>query len=86
MTFFDYVQKHAYDCASSRTTRSSSRSTNRALNVRDSVFQKYPKLADVINPLASALDTKTLQKLDSDVDEQADTPAQVATQFLKDHG
>jgi osmoprotectant transport system substrate-binding protein len=59
---------------------------NPALNVRDSVFQKYPKLAEVIAPIAKALDTTTMQKLNSDVDNQGDTPAQVAKSFLKDHG
>ncbi|PZS19147.1 MAG: glycine/betaine ABC transporter substrate-binding protein [Pseudonocardiales bacterium] len=59
---------------------------NPALNIRDSVFQKYPKLADVFAPISKALDTKTMQGLNSDVDNQGDSPAQVATQFLKDHG
>ncbi|MEO7261397.1 MAG: glycine betaine ABC transporter substrate-binding protein [Jatrophihabitantaceae bacterium] len=59
---------------------------NPALNIPDSIFQKYPKLADVINPIAKALDTKTMQGLNSDVDNQGSTPAQVAKDFLKDHG
>ncbi|MEP6695438.1 MAG: glycine betaine ABC transporter substrate-binding protein [Pseudonocardiales bacterium] len=56
---------------------------NPALNVRDSVFTKYPALADVFAPIAKALDTATMQKLNSQVDNDGDTPAQVAKDFLK---
>ncbi len=59
---------------------------NPALNVNDAVFKKYPKLAEVINPIAKALDTKTMQKLNADVDVRGDSPAQAAKAFLKDKG
>ncbi|MEP7021084.1 MAG: glycine betaine ABC transporter substrate-binding protein [Pseudonocardiales bacterium] len=59
---------------------------NPAINVTDAIFQKYPKLADVLNPIAKALDTATMQKLNADVDINGDTPAQAAKGFLKDKG
>lgn len=59
---------------------------NPALNIRESVYQKYPKIADVIAPLTKALDTKTMQGLNSDMVNKGESPAQIATQFLKDHG
>jgi osmoprotectant transport system substrate-binding protein len=58
---------------------------NPSLNVRNSVFQKYPKLADVFAPIAKALDTTTMQKLNSQVDNDDLSPAEVAQTFLKDH-
>jgi len=57
---------------------------NPALNVRDNVLQKHPKLAEVINPIAKALDTKTMQKLNADFDVRGDTAAQIAESFLED--
>lgn len=59
---------------------------NPSLTVRQSVLDQYPKLADVIAPIARALDTTTMQKLNASVDVQGDTPAQAATNFLKDKG
>jgi len=59
---------------------------NPALNVRNDVFAKNPRLADVFEPIAKALDTKTMQKLNSDADNQGDTPKQIAEDFLKDKG
>ncbi|MEP7019505.1 MAG: glycine betaine ABC transporter substrate-binding protein [Pseudonocardiales bacterium] len=58
---------------------------NPALNVRDSVFQKYPKIADVFAPIATALTTETMQGLNSQVDNDGDSPAQAATSFLDKH-
>ena len=57
---------------------------NPALNVRQDVFDKHPELADVFEPIAKALDTETMQKLNANVDVQGDSPAQAAEDFLKD--
>ncbi len=58
---------------------------NPAVNVKGSVFTKYPKLADVLDPIAAHLDTATMQKLNSDFDNNGDTAKQIAGQFLKDN-
>ncbi len=59
---------------------------NPALNLKDSLFAKYPKLQDVIAPIAKALTTEKMQKLNSNVDNEGDSAKQVAENFLKDEG
>ena len=59
---------------------------NPALTVRSDVFDKYPQLADVFNPIARVLDTQTMQTLNSQVDVDGKEPKDVASQWLKSQG
>ncbi len=59
---------------------------NPAITLKESVLSKNPRLADVIDPIAKALDTATMQKLNSAVDNDGDSPKQAAEDFLKDKG
>jgi osmoprotectant transport system substrate-binding protein len=59
---------------------------NPALTVRSEVFDKYPQLADLINPIAKVLDTQTMQTLNSQVDVDGKEPKDVATEWLKSKG
>ncbi len=56
---------------------------NPALNVRQSVFDANPALTDVIEPIAKALDTATMQKMNADADIRGDTAKDIAEEFLK---
>jgi osmoprotectant transport system substrate-binding protein len=58
---------------------------NPSLTIRESVFQKYPKLADIFAPIAKALDTKTMQKLNSEFDNEDMSATDIAQTFLEDH-
>ena len=57
-----------------------------SLNVRKEVFDANPQLADLFAPVAAALDTATMQNLNSQVDVDGKEPADVAKQFLTDKG
>lgn len=59
---------------------------NPALTVRSDVFDKYPQLADLFNPIARMLDTQTMQTLNSQVDVDGKEPKDVATDWLKSKG
>lgn len=59
---------------------------NPSLNVRESVFQANPALQEVIDPVTKALDTETIQNLNSSVDTEGDSPEEAAQRFLKDKG
>ncbi len=59
---------------------------NPSLTVRSSVLQANPNLAKIIDPIAKALDTATMQKLNADADVNGDQPADVAKKFLQDKG
>jgi osmoprotectant transport system substrate-binding protein len=68
---------------------------NPAPVVRQDVMDKYPEIADILNPIASALDTDTMTQLNSLVDvgpdQELDTgdemdPEEVACNFLTDQG
>ena len=59
---------------------------NPALTVRSEVFDKYPQLADLINPIAKVLDTQTMQTLNSQVDVDGKEPKDVATEWLNSKG
>ena len=56
-----------------------------ALNVRRGV-DKIPQLREVFAPVAAALDTATMQELNSQVDVDGEQPADVARAFLTDKG
>jgi len=55
---------------------------NPALNVRASVFDANPAIADVMKPITAALDTATMQKMNADLDIRGDTPKDIAKAFL----
>ncbi|MEJ7747659.1 MAG: glycine betaine ABC transporter substrate-binding protein, partial [Candidatus Limnocylindrales bacterium] len=57
-----------------------------SLNVRKEVFDANPGLADLFAPVAEALDTATMQALNSKVDVDGAEPADVATEFLTEKG
>ena len=59
---------------------------NPALTVREDVYQKYPKLADLAADLASALDKDTITKLNSEVDVDGESPEDVAERWLRHEG
>lgn len=56
---------------------------NPALTVRKSVLAANPNLAKVLNPIAKALDTPTMQQLNTEVDIQGLQPADVAQRWLQ---
>jgi osmoprotectant transport system substrate-binding protein len=57
-----------------------------SLNVRQAVFDEHPELADLFAPVAAALDTATMQSLNSMVDVDGQEPADVAKTFLTEKG
>ncbi|MBA3235558.1 MAG: glycine betaine ABC transporter substrate-binding protein [Chloroflexi bacterium] len=57
-----------------------------ALNIRKEVFDANPGLAELFAPVAAALDTATMQDLNSKVDVDGMQPADVAAEFLKSQG
>jgi osmoprotectant transport system substrate-binding protein len=59
---------------------------NPALTVRESVLQAHPDVAKVLNPIAPALTTEELQRLNGEVDIKGQDPTQVAQTWLQDKG
>jgi osmoprotectant transport system substrate-binding protein len=57
-----------------------------SLNVRQEVFDANPGLADLFAPIAAALDTVTMQRLNSQVDQEGKNEADVAAEFLQGLG
>ena len=57
-----------------------------SLNVRQEVFDASPGLADLFAPIAAALDTVTMQGLNSRVDQGGENEADVAADFLEEMG
>ncbi len=57
-----------------------------SLNVRQEVFDANPGLADLFAPIAAALDTVTMQGLNSRVDQGGENEAAVAAEFLQGLG
>lgn len=57
-----------------------------SLNVRQDVFDANPGLADLFAPVAAALDTVTMQGLNSRVDQGGENEADVAADFLQENG
>ena len=57
-----------------------------SLNVRKSVSDANPDLAMLFAPIAAALDTLTMQALNTQVDIDGDEPADVAKEFLTTKG
>lgn len=59
---------------------------NPSFTLRQSVLQAHPGIEKVIAPIAKALDMKTMQQMNADVDVKGDAPEEVAKKFLKDKG
>jgi len=57
-----------------------------AFTMQSAVFDKYPKIADVMAKLSPLLTTEQMQELNAKVDVDGDDPADVAKQFLQDKG
>ncbi len=59
---------------------------NAALNVRTSVFQRYPQLAKMFRLISAELTNELMQKLNADVDVRGKFPEEVARDFLSTYG
>ncbi len=59
---------------------------NVAMTMRQDVFDKNPKLAEVFNPIAAKLTTETMRGLNERVDVNGELPADVAKDFLTQNG
>jgi osmoprotectant transport system substrate-binding protein len=57
-----------------------------SLNIRQEVLDANPGLADLFAPVAAALDTETMQALNSRVDVDGENEADVAMAFLTENG
>jgi osmoprotectant transport system substrate-binding protein len=59
---------------------------NPAPVVRQEVFDKYPEIADILNPIAERLDTETMTQLNYQVDIEEKEPDEVAEEWLRNEG
>jgi len=59
---------------------------NPALNVRQDVYQKYPAIQKVIQPVFAKLDNPTMTNLNAQVSAEGDEPKQVAKDWLTQNG
>ena len=59
---------------------------NAALTLKQSMLDKYPGLATILNPVAAKLDNDTMTKLNAKVDADGDDPQDVADEWVKDEG
>lgn len=59
---------------------------NPAVSIRAEVLEQNAAIADVLAPVATALDDKTLQSLNAKVDVDGDTPEAAATAWLVEKG
>lgn len=56
---------------------------NVAPTMRKQIYQKHPGLSDIFQPLTESLTTKTMQRLNAEVDVQGKLPEQVAEDYLE---
>jgi osmoprotectant transport system substrate-binding protein len=59
---------------------------NPALNVRQNVYQQYPAIQKVIEPVFAKLDNATMTALNAKVSAQGEEPKAVAEEWLKQNG
>ena len=59
---------------------------NPAVTINKKVLDKNPGIAKVLNPIAKALDTDLMQRLNSDVDITGQRPPETAQKWLKSKG
>ncbi len=57
-----------------------------APTVRGKLFQQYPEMAKILNPVFRSLSTEVLQNLNSQIDLEGRTPSEVARMYLRDKG
>lgn len=57
-----------------------------AITVRESVFARYPELAELLEPIFATLDEATLATLNGRVQVDGDNPADVARDYLRSLG
>lgn len=58
---------------------------NAAVVIREDTLNKYPQIADVLNPIAPLLDDETMASLNAKVDMEGMEPEEVARQFLEEN-
>ena len=54
--------------------------------IREEALMAYPNIADILNPIAAALDAETMSTMNMKVDIEDYLPAEVAEEWLKDNG
>lgn len=59
---------------------------NPAMTMTEETLNDYPKLKDLFAPISEELTTETLTELNSQVDVEGKTPANVAEQWLRENG
>ena len=59
---------------------------NPSLNVRKEVIDEYPQIKKIFAPISKKLDTRTLQKLNAQVDIDGQLPEDVAQKWLSENG
>lgn len=59
---------------------------NAALTLKKSTLDKYPAIADIVNPLAAKITDDVMAQLNAEVDVQGSDADSVAEKFLKDQG
>lgn len=59
---------------------------NVALSIRSKVLEKYPQIEKLFEPVAAALTTEEITKLNAKVDVEGQTAAHVASEFLAEKG
>lgn len=59
---------------------------NPAMTMRDEIYQQYPQLADLFNPIIQAIDSDTMAQLNAQVDAEGAFPEEVAQEWLSSEG
>jgi osmoprotectant transport system substrate-binding protein len=59
---------------------------NAALTLKQTLLDKYPKIADYLAPVAAKLDNATMTALNAKVDAEGDDPGDVAKEWLQQQG
>jgi osmoprotectant transport system substrate-binding protein len=59
---------------------------NPAVTTRDTTLTEHPEIETILAPVAAALDTQTMQQLNSRVDTDGEDPADVAQEWLTEKG
>ncbi len=59
---------------------------NAAVTMRQDTATKYPKIAEILAPVAAKLDNTTMQGLNARVDVNGEEPAAVASDWLTKNG
>ncbi len=54
--------------------------------VRDEIFNKFPEIEDILNPIFQSLDLETLQKLNSKIAVEGQDASKVAKEYLESEG